>query len=352
MNQSLRRALLTTVPTFLVLSSTLHASEGDERALAIDDLVAQVKQRSQPTETPALTLDAAATAPAADTAPAWEKGAPLPFHTIEGYGGGAITPMAYLVNPGKPGDIFGKPSVAFSYVNLGSKNLEAFTLTETLFGRVELGFGADRLDLGNTPGDIKRVTNVDIGTHDVWLYNFNTRVLVLPENSFNTKWLPAITIGSHFKYNSDIGDINKSLGGALSSIGYHHSSGEDLTLTATKMFPKLALGRPVIVTGGWRESQAANLGFLGFGQDWSGTFEGNIAILPTDWLLVAYEFRQKEDPYGRIPGLINGENNWHAVDVSWIINKNATLVAGWGNFGTLGNSEADGAWWLQLKYEF
>ena len=24
---------------------------------------------------------------------------PLPFHTIEGVGGGAITPMAYLANP-------------------------------------------------------------------------------------------------------------------------------------------------------------------------------------------------------------------------------------------------------------
>ena len=44
---------------------------------------------SQPTATPALTLDAAATAPAPVTTQAWEKGAPLPFHTIEGYGGGA-----------------------------------------------------------------------------------------------------------------------------------------------------------------------------------------------------------------------------------------------------------------------
>jgi len=29
------------------------------------------------------------------------KGPPLPFHTIEGYGGGALTPMAYLVNPAR-----------------------------------------------------------------------------------------------------------------------------------------------------------------------------------------------------------------------------------------------------------
>ncbi|MHC4985272.1 MAG: hypothetical protein ACYTFO_03860, partial [Planctomycetota bacterium] len=39
---------------------------------------------------------------AADEA-AVTKGPPLPLHCIEGYGGGAITPVAYLVNPGAEG---------------------------------------------------------------------------------------------------------------------------------------------------------------------------------------------------------------------------------------------------------
>ncbi|OPZ97355.1 MAG: hypothetical protein BWY71_01642 [Planctomycetes bacterium ADurb.Bin412] len=80
---------------------------------------------------------------------------PLPFHTIEGYGGGAITPMAYLVNPGPKDAIFGAPATAFSYVNLGHKNLQAFTFTETLFQRIELGYGLDRLGLGTLPNDIE-----------------------------------------------------------------------------------------------------------------------------------------------------------------------------------------------------
>jgi len=351
MRRALWSAVFATVPAFVGVGHALGANDADDRAAAVDAVVSQVQQDGKEIASPMLTLDAAASAPD-PTPPAYEKGAPLPFHTIEGYGGGAITPMAYLVNPGKPGDWAGLPSIAVSFVGLGTKNLEAFTATETLFGRLELGFGADRLDLGNTPGDIKKATHVDIGTSDVWLYNFNARFLVLPENSFNTKWLPAITIGSDFKYNSDISDINHRLGGALSSIGYRRSTGDDLTLTATKMFPTLVFGRPLILSAGLRESQAADLGFLGFGHEWSATFEGNVAILPTDWLLVAYEYRQKRDPYGQIPGLIDAEDNWHALDVSWIINKHATLVAGWGDFGTLANSNADGAWWLQLKYEF
>jgi len=65
--------------------------------------------------------------------------------------------MAYLVNPAPEGDIFGKPSVAFDMIGLGGKNLDAFLLTENLFGRVEFGFAADDLSLGSLPGAEKAV---------------------------------------------------------------------------------------------------------------------------------------------------------------------------------------------------
>ena len=42
--------------------------------------------------------------------PAAKSGPPLPVHTTEGYGGGAITPTAYLVNPGPKGQVFGLPA--------------------------------------------------------------------------------------------------------------------------------------------------------------------------------------------------------------------------------------------------
>lgn len=286
-----------------------------------------------------------------ETPPA--KGPPLPFHTIEGYGGGAITPMAYLVNPPRKGDLLGLPAVAFSNVIAGQKNLQALTITENLFGRIELGHGLDRLGLGTLPGDIQDATGVDIGRNDVWLHNFNARGLLLEENAFGTKWLPAITAGAHFKINEGIESINNKLGGALSGIGYDSPWGIDYTLTASKtLLEKWTLNRPLIVTGGLRNSEASNLGFLGFGGDRHTTFEGNVAYLPTDWLLVAYEFRQKANQYSQIPGLVGQEDNWNAIDVSWIINKNMTLTAGWGAFGNMVNGQENGAWWLQFKYEF
>jgi hypothetical protein len=303
--------------------------------------------------TPHVRAEEFAAEPAPEVAAAPEKAPPLPFHTIEGYGGGAITPMAYLINPGPEGTFLSKPSFALSYVGLGHKNLSAITITETVCERVEIGYGADRLGLGTLPSDILDATNVDIEHTDVWLHNWNVRLGLVKENEcFLGIPMPALTAGVHFKYNSGIRGIDERLGGALTGLGFDRASGTDFTLTASKTFASAIGGRPLIVSAGLRESQAANLGFLGFAENYHASFEGNVAYLPFDWLLVAYEIRQKTSPYGEIPGLIGDEDVWNAIDVGLILNKHTTLVIGWGDFGTLANSEASGAWWLQMKHEF
>lgn len=60
-----------------------------------------------------------------------EKPAPLPLHQIEGNGGIFATLSAYIVNPPRNGEVVGRPSVGFTYVNVGhGRNLEALTVTE------------------------------------------------------------------------------------------------------------------------------------------------------------------------------------------------------------------------------
>ena len=295
---------------------------------------------------------AAAPAPAATEPAAPAKGPPLPFHTIEGVGGGAITPMAYLVNPGPADTVVSLPSVSFSYVGMHGKGVAVPAVTETLFGRVELGFAAEHLDLGTLPGDIQAATGVDIGHSDEWLYNLNGRVLAIEENSFDLP-LPAVTIGADLKINDTIGDINNRLGGALGTIGYSRDWGVDFTQTATKMFPELAFGRPLIVTAGLREGEGSNLGFLGFSNSYDVSFEGNVACLVTDWLVVAYEYRNKPHAFSDgLSPLIQRESDWHGLDVAWLINSRATLVGGYAFLGNVANSNANNSWWVQLKYEF
>jgi hypothetical protein len=280
--------------------------------------------------------------------------APLPVHNIEGVGGGGITPMAYLVNAGDDEHVFGPLAVSLTYVNLGHKNLDALAVTDTVFKFIELGYAADRLGLGTLPGDIRDATNVDIGESDVWMHNFNARVSLVEENTcLGGIQLPAITAGIQFKYNATIAGINDSLGGALSRIGYARSNGEDFVLTATKTFPE-AFGRPVITTAGLRLSEAANLGFLGFGDQYRASFEGSVVYLAHDRLALVYEIRQKTSPYEEIPGLIGDEDAWQAFDVVLMLNehKHTTLAAALVPVGTLANTTENGGWFLQLKHEF
>jgi len=290
-------------------------------------------------------------APAAsEPAAAPSQPPPLPFHTIEGYGGGAITPIAYLVNPPPEGQTLGLPAAAFSYVSLADKSLIALTLTETLLGRFELGIGADQLSLGTLPGDIQGYTGVNIGTNSLWLNSFNLRVLALPENSFDLP-LPALTTGVQFKYNYGIDGINDSLGGALNTIGYQRPYGADFTLTATKAIIIPEWERPLILSAGGRGSDSNSLGFLGFGNRWSVTFEGNVVLIPIDNWVVAYEFRQNGNSYGTIPPLLRGVDNWNAFDISYMVGSHIDIVAGYGIFGNIANTTADSAWWLHFKYE-
>ena len=292
--------------------------------------------------------DASDDTPAA--APA--KGPPLPLHTIEGVGGMTITPMAYLVNPGPKGTQIGMPSFSFTHVQAGSKTVQSFAITQTFFGRFELGYAINRHGIAGLRGAIEKATGgaVDIQRGDTYLHNFNIRMLLLEENSSDLP-LPAVTAGLHFKYCHGVRQIDDRTGGLLDMIGFDKSNGLDFTLTATKMFPTLAFGRPVIGTVGMRLSRASHIGYLGFGDDTKASIEGSVVCLVTDWLALGYEFRQKHHQYNRLEHLEGKEGDWHMFSIGWIINNHMTLAAGIGSLGTLHNSHAAPAFALQFKYE-
>ncbi|MCK4624600.1 MAG: DUF3034 family protein [Phycisphaerae bacterium] len=338
-----RKHLIIGCVILTAMASTVAADEGTTDN-ADNTWLATAEKMAANEEKPVTKVDSTIEAPAA-------KAPPLPFHTIEGYGGGAITPMAYLINPGPEGTKFGLPSASFTFCRLGTKDLETFSITETLFRRFELGYAISRLGLGTLPDDVnKAIPGMDI-RDDVYLHSFNVRTLLIEENSFGLP-LPAITVGVHFKINDGIKSIDKELGGAFRAIGFDRDHGVDYTLTASKMFPKLALGRPVILTAGLRNSRAAQIGYLGFADHCTTTFEGSVCCLPTDQLVVAYEFRQKTNPYDKINGLVEDEDNWHAISASWIVNEHLTITGVYGAFGNLVNASADCSWGIQLKWEF
>jgi len=365
----MRRLAVTTLATLFALGTVSAFGED-----AVKSLEPQPARWTSPAETAQAPLDydfadalAAATAPEtstgaeeAETAPAAEEASeapaappPLPFHCIEGYSGGPITPMAYLCNTENKDvtpDGVGLPSAAYTFVNLGTKEMHVVSFSQTFLERFEFGYAFQHLDTGSLHDDL-RDAGLNMGERYVGLHHFNFRAMLLEENSFDLP-LPAVTAGVHFKFNEEMDSIDRSLGGAFTNIGYSDDFGIDYTLTATKMFPKLAAGRPLILTGGLRLSRAAQLGLLGFGDDYKATFEGSVACMPLDQLCLAYEYRMKNNPYHKINGLVEEEHDWHAFSANWIVNDRVTITGLYGMFGNIANTREDSVLGLQVKYEF
>jgi hypothetical protein len=290
-----------------------------------------------------------------------EKGVPLPLHQIEGNGGIFSTLSAYIVNPPRNGEVIGRPAIGFAYVSLGNgQDLEAFTLTESPYSRLELGYGFNNLNLGNLPLAVYQETGggLNLTETSVQLQNFNARYQILKEGEFDQKWIPALTFGVHYKYNTSYNDINSQLttaglpfpSGALNAIGITRNDGVDFTLYASKLFTQLP--RPVLVELGGRATEGVWNGLLGFTGTYNFLFEGNIVVFVTDSFLLAAEYKQQPTDYQTIPHLIGKASDWWTIDAAYIVNKHMTVAVGYGHFGTVLNNQANGVWGITTKWEF
>jgi hypothetical protein len=279
-----------------------------------------------------------------------EKPMPLPLHEIEGNGGVFSTLSAYLVNPPRNGEPVGRPSIGFGYINMGyGRDLVALTLTETPWERLELGFGYDLLNLGDLPTAIMQATGRHIDD-TLGMYNANARLQILKEGEFGQKWLPAITAGIHYKYNDGINQINDQVGGLLHTIGLSNHEGLDFTLYGSKLLTFLP--RPVLINLGGRATKSAEIGLLGFTDEYSFVFEGSVVVLVTDRILLAAEYKQQPRGFTPVPGLIGAPDDWWTIDAGYVVNPHMTVAVGYGHFGTVANHEANGVWGITTKWEF
>ena len=282
----------------------------------------------------------------ASTSAKSEKPPPLPLHQIEGNGGIFATLSAYIVNPPRNGEPIGRPSVGFAYVNLGHEvNLEAFTITESPFKRLELGYGWDRLGLGDLPQVL------GIPADEVQLHNFNARFQILKEGEFDQKWIPALTAGVHYKYNDGISEVNREVGGALANVAHiPNHDGVDYTLYASKLFTQLP--RPVLLELGGRATKGVWEGLGGFTDSYNFVFEGNVVVFVTSNFALAAEYKQQPRDYTAIGSVVRKEGDWWTIDAAYVVNNHLTLAVGYGHFGNVLNHEANGVWGITTKWEF
>jgi hypothetical protein len=280
-----------------------------------------------------------------------EKPAPLPLHQIEGNGGIFSTLSAYIVNPPRDGELVGRPSVGFAFIDLEhGQNLEAVTLTESPFKRLELGYGWDYMNLGDLPQALRNAGINNYHQGDVQLHNFNARYQILSEGEFDQKWLPAVTAGAHYKYNDGISEVNNEVGGALAGAGLSRKQGVDFTLYASKLITQLP--RPVLLELGGRATEAVWDGLGGFTHSYNAVFEGNVVVFITGKFVVAAEYKEQPRNYQPIGNLVKREGDWATLDAGYVVSKNLTVAAGYGHFGNVLNHQANGVWGFTTKWEF
>jgi len=324
------------------------AAQEIKPTLTIDPAALVAAAGEQPAAAPAPATGGGEKAAKPECIPGTHNPPPLPLFNIEGQGGTLLVPMAYLINCESPGTTIGMPTAGYTFVRLGTKTAQEVHLSQTFYRRIEVGYTMLTLDLGDLPTAVRRATPFDIGFQHVVVHNFNLRGMIIEEGKYN----PAVTAGATFKYNPNVQTIDRRLGGGVRGLGLARSNGTDFTLTATKTVIEPLLKRPVMLTGGIRFSQAAQLGTLGFGDAYRMTGEGSVAYLITDWMAIAYEYRQKKNPYNTLGTLLGREQAWQAVDFAFIVNPHLTFAVGWLCAGNVANGRVDNGWGFQLKYEF
>jgi hypothetical protein len=224
-----------------------------------------------------------------------------PFNNLEGVGGVALNPLAYLADSDgenshfKIGDtdIIGKPRFGAWYVSLGDVNVDwtAIGIADTFFKKLEVSYGYESINQDNATAKHKN--------------NVGAKLLLLPENSFDTKFLPAISVGTIFKHTSNVG------------AGVD-DSGEDLYVVTTKLIKQLP--RPVLVSGGVLSTKGKATGVFGYDEDRKATGFGNIDVVLPRNLIAGFEYKQ-----GANYSDWKDANYWD-VHVAWTPNKNLTLI--------------------------
>ena len=246
----------------------------------------------------------------------------VPLNNLEGVGGIAFNPLAYLANAGskwkketpatpdaaKPGtekkafndygllENISKPQAGAWYVRLPQAHVDWTALGSafSLYDRVEVSYGWEAV--------------AQHGAETIYKNNIGTKLLLVPENAGDHKFIPAISIGNILKITDHVPSGTKS-------------AGDDVYLVATKLIKETPL--PLLLSGGLLATNSRTTGVFGYDHNYRFTWFANADLIIFKNLAVGYEYKQGAKFHG-----------WHDADyqdvhAAWFINDKWTLVGAW-----------------------
>lgn len=186
----------------------------------------------------------------------------------EGQTGAVITPFAYTA--GSPARKFGKPEVAFHYMNSGPVvgNAYQLSITEGVAKRFEFGYTGAFSSAGSSP-----LTPLFSNGFS----EFHGKVTVLDENALKSKWVPAVAVGS-------IGRFGIQRVGSMGSSKGTTAKNGDFYIVATKTITQIK-GLPIVLSFGDKLTSASLFGIAGNAvnghgtENWQGRLFGAAAFV-------------------------------------------------------------------------
>ena len=245
----------------------------------------------------------------------------VPLNNLQGVGGIAFNPLAYTA--GLPWDggetnvlngIVSKPQVGGWYVNLPDAGINWFALGTafTLFDRLEVsgGYGA--------------VNAHRYGDNSINTYNVGAKLRFLDENAFDTSWVPALAVGSVYKYTDSH---------TVDALGLKHS-GLDGYVVASKLITQTPI--PVLLSVGGLLSDEVVNGGVGHNKYGAAAF-ANIDIIPVKQVAIGFEYKQ-----GVHVGDGISNHDYFDGHVAWFGTDSLTLVGAYAYTGDKDRFYSDG----------
>ncbi len=254
-------------------------------------------------------------------------------NTIEGAGGGGLTPWAVIGTNATAGEVgfsaYGTRTTTTDYA------LTSYGVAAGLYDRVELSLASQDFNAspatalnGIAPFGITPRPHIHMDVVGLKLRLAGDAILD------SDSWMPQIAVGLQYKQTRP-----GSLGSVLNFLGAD-TSGTDVYISATKLF----LGQSLLVNGTLRSTNANQNGLLGFGaaapgrnsRSWQPEF--SVAYLLRKDLAIGAEYRFKPNnlqALGAAAGLGDAlrEDDWKDIFIAWAPSKNLSLTLAWVDLG-------------------
>ncbi len=193
----------------------------------------------------------------------------------EGPTGVFVTPLAYT--SASPANGLGKPSVSYHFLAGGPLvgDFSTVSVTEGFAKRFEVGYTSE-VHAGGSYGATSALWDSGIDL-------VHGKAVLIPENSFGSKWVPSVAVGGIYRFNDQIGPHINDLAASLLDTNplEQKTANGDVYVVASKTITQISKKVPVLLTAGLRGTNASLWGLGGNAPGFEGKVFGSAAFVLT-----------------------------------------------------------------------